>query len=609
MNARIAEVGDPVDSLGADPMGALLPLPPMGAVSSGALWILREGDDREALAIAQKIGVDLLLARVLVARGVTLESAAEYLSPSLRRSLPDPNILQDMDKAAKRLADAVLSGEQVGIFGDYDVDGTTSAAILKTYFDALGMPLLVYLPDRITEGYGPNVDAFRSLKADGAEIVVTVDCGATADEVINAAAQDGLEIIVIDHHQMGATLPSGAYAVVNPNRADDISGLKDLSAAGLSFLAVIALNRVLRERGFFEDRKEPDLLKLLDLTALGLVCDVMPMTGLTRILVAQGLKLFDGDGNPGLKSLAKRAGAKGPASGYHLGFLLGPRINAAGRIGHAQLAFDLLTTPEPDKRENLAEKLHTMNAERQAIERQVQDEALRDIESHQRQADNVIITAGEGWHPGVIGIVAGRLKDIFQKPVLVIGLEEGEGKGSGRSISGVDLGKAIAAAREAGTLKSGGGHAMAAGLSIERSNIEKLRRTLNAQLGDDVAVARENRSVYLDAVIAPSAVTKAFADLIAAAGPFGPGNPEPQFVLGNMRVRYPKVVGDDHLSVTLVSETGEEVRAIAFRAEGKTLGEFLRDGRRIHLAGKVKPDDWRGGNAGQFQITDAAYAE
>ena len=604
MNARTAEVGDPVD-----PLGTLLPLPPMGAVSSGAQWRLRESNDREALAIAQKIGVDLLLARVLVARGVSLENAAEYLSPSLRHSLPDPNTLKDMDKAAQRLADAVQNGEEVGVFGDYDVDGTTSAAILKIYFDALGSPLHVYLPDRITEGYGPNIDAFRSLKNDGARLVVTVDCGATADAVINEAADDGIEIIVIDHHQMSDCPPAGAYAVVNPNRTDDISGLTDLSAAGLSFLAAIALNRALRERGYFEDRKEPNLLELLDLTALGLVCDVMPMTGLTRILVAQGLKIFGGDGNPGLKSLARHAGAKGPPSGYHFGFLLGPRINAAGRIGHAQLAFDLLTTDDPQKRETLAERLHTMNAERQAIEKHVQEEALRDIEMHQRQGDSVIITAGDGWHPGVIGIVAGRLKDVFQKPVLVIGLEEGEGKGSGRSISGVDLGSAITAAREAGILNAGGGHAMAAGLSIDRSNIDKFRKALNAQLGSAVEAALENRRLDLDAVIAPSAVSKAFADLIATAGPFGPGNPEPQFVLANMRVRYPKVVGGDHLSVMLESETGEEVRAIAFRAEGKSLGEFLRAGRRIHLAGRVKADDWRGGNAGQFQITDAAYAE
>ncbi|WP_411818135.1 single-stranded-DNA-specific exonuclease RecJ [Hyphococcus sp. DH-69] len=591
-----------------DELMPIVALPAMGVPASGRKWQLREADTRLALTIAQQNGIDPTIARILVARGVAPDQVERYLAPSLREELPDPLVLKDMDRAAERLCAAVNNGETIGIFGDYDVDGTTAASILKLYFDEIGAASQVYLPDRITEGYGPSVQAFKQLAADGADLIVTVDCGATAHEPIEEAAADNIDIVVFDHHLMNGPPPEGATAVVNPNRPDDISGLGNLSAAGVAFMAVVALNRALRESGYFNERTEPRLLRFLDLTALGLVCDVMEIKGLTRVLVAQGLKVLGGNGNPGLIALGKQAGMKGAPSTYHMGFLIGPRINAAGRIGHARLAFELMTTDDPARRAQLAERLHVMNSERQEIEADVQAQALRDIESNQRHADDVIVTAGEGWHPGVIGIVAGRLKEIYDRPVIVIGIEDNVGKGSGRSITGVDLGGAIGKARNDGLLLSGGGHAMAAGLSVDPSQIDNFRIFLNDALAADVSLARENRTLSLDAVIGPNAVSKSFADLVEMAGPYGPGNPEPVFALTNLRAKYTKVVGKGHLSVTLESDTGEQIRAIAFRAEGESLGQILTSGKRFHVAGKVRADDWRGGDAGQMQISDAALA-
>lgn len=592
----------------ADAFPADIPLPAMGLAASGRRWRLREADFRRAAAIAEEGALEPVLARILAARGVGADGLETYLNPSLRHSMPDPFVLKDMDRAAARLAKAIVDGEAVGLFGDYDVDGTTSAAIFKLYFDALGVPLSVYLPDRMAEGYGPSIEAFRALKGEGARVIVTVDCGASAHEPIEAAAAEGLDIVVIDHHLMDGPPPAGAAAAVNPNRLDDTSGLVDLSAAGLAFMALVALNRALREAGYFQDRPEPDLLSLLDLAALGLVCDVMKITGLTRVMVAQGLKVMGSGGNKGLAALGARAGVKGPPSTYHLGFLLGPRINAAGRIGHARLAYELMTTTDDAHREVLAEKLHVMNAARQEIEAEVQDAALRDIERHQRHADDVIVTAGEGWHAGVIGIVAGRLKETYDRPVVVIGLESDVGKGSGRSITGADLGAAISGARQAGLLVAGGGHAMAAGLTIARDRLEEFRQHINDKLAGDVVAARAGRTFDIDAVIAPEAVSKPFSDMIASAGPFGPGNPEPVFALTGMRAKNVRTVGKGHLSVVLTSDSGAEARAIAFRAKGESLGDILESGGRFHVAGKVRADDWRGGAAGQLQILDAAPA-
>ncbi|MEQ1929549.1 MAG: single-stranded-DNA-specific exonuclease RecJ [Parvularculaceae bacterium] len=582
-----------------------LPLPAMGATASGKPWRLRPVDAREALAIAQIAEIDLPAARVLAARGVKAEGALRHLNPSLRTEMPDPFVLQDMERAAERMARAVHEGERIGVFGDYDVDGTTAAAMLKIYFDQIGVPVSVYLPDRIAEGYGPNIEAFRSLAREGARLIVTVDCGAAAHSVIEEAARDGLDIVVLDHHLMAGPPPAGAVAVVNPNRLDDVSGLANLSAASVAFMALVALNRRLRQDGWFAERTEPDLRRLLDLAALGLVCDVMELKGLARAIVAQGLKVLGARTNAGLAALAERCGVKGAPSTYHLGFLLGPRINAAGRIGHARLALELLTTRDDARQEALADQLHRMNAERQEIEREVFDAALAKAIKSQ---ESVVVVSGEGWHQGVIGIVAGRLKEALDRPAVVIATENGVGKGSGRSIEGVDLGAAVNAARAEGLIEAGGGHAMAAGLTVSAAKIDQLAEYLERRLETSVTAALAARRLDIDAVAAASAVTQRFSALIERAGPFGRGNPEPCFALLDMRASGVKAVGKDHLACTLVSAIGEQVRAIAFRCDQK-LTDVLKSGRRFHVAGKIRADDFRGGAAAQFQIVDAAESE
>jgi len=581
-----------------------LPLPPMGATTSGTPWSLRPFDARDALAIAQRTGLEFAAARALAARGVKPEDAARHLNPVLRDALPDPFVLRDMDRAASRIARAVVSGETIGVFGDYDVDGTTSAALLKLYFDAVGAPSSVYLPDRVAEGYGPSIEAFRRLAAEGAKLIITVDCGAAAHSVIEEAANEGLDIVVFDHHLMGGPPPSGAAATVNPNRQDDVSGLVNLCAAAVTFMGLIAVNRDLRLRGCFAERREPDLRRFLDLVALGLVCDVMPMTGLARVIVAQGLKVLGGSANAGLAALRERCGGRGAPSTYDLGFLLGPRINAAGRIGHARLAFELLTTGDAPRRAGLADRLHAMNAERQAIEAEVLAAAMQAAEG---DPSNVIVVAGEGWHPGVIGIVAGRLKERLGRPAIVIGLDGDLGKGSGRSIDGVDLGAAVNEAKARGLLSAGGGHAMAAGLSIRRTEIKAFADFLSGRLGSAVERALVALRLDIDAVAQTASVTKTFADAIARAGPYGPGNPEPVFVLAGMRAIGVRTTGQ-HLFCSLASDVGEQVRAAAFRCAGTPLADALASERRIHVAGRIRIDARSGGEAGQFQILDAAFA-
>ncbi len=591
---------------------ALLSLPKIGRTASGRAWRLRDADPRIAEAIVQATGAERVIARALAARGVMPERALTYLNPTLRAALPDPFVLHDMEKAAKRLSAAVLDGETIGIFGDYDVDGVTAASLLYLYLRDIGSEALVYLPDRIAEGYGPSAEAFRALAAQGAKLIVTVDCGAGAHGPVEAAAADGLDVVVFDHHQMDGMGPAGACAIVNPNGPADVSGLGDLSAAGVAFMALVALNRALREAGRFRDAAEPDLRKYLDLVALGLICDVMPMTGLARVLVAQGLKVLGPRGNAGLAALGAAAGqrrSRAAATTYDLGFIIGPRINAAGRIGHARAAFDLLTTDDEAVRRSLAERLNSLNAERQSIEAAVQEAAIAAIEAQGLAQRAAIVVAGEGWHPGVVGIVAGRLKDRYDRPVVVIGFEGTAGKGSGRSIEGVDLGSSVAAARAAGLLTSGGGHAMAAGLSIDAGNIEPFTEFLNAALETSVNASLASRTLAVDAPIGASAVSRAFAEMVERAGPFGPGNAEPVFALCDVTPGAIRMAGQGHLACALRSETGEKVAAIAFRAEGEAIGEFLRSGRRLHVVGEVRRDDWRGGEAGQLQIVDAAFAE
>ncbi|MFA7639802.1 MAG: single-stranded-DNA-specific exonuclease RecJ, partial [Parvibaculum sp.] len=566
-----------------------------------------------ALAIAQREGLPEIVARVLAGRGVAPEDCAAYLAPSLRTLLPDPSTLADMDKATTRVADAVIAGEKIAVFGDYDVDGATSSALLHRFFKEVGRELRIYIPDRISEGYGPNVPALKRLKDEGIDLLITVDCGTMAHKALGIAADYGLPSIVIDHHQAEPALPP-AFALVNPNRLDDESGLGQLAAVGVTFVFLVALNRALRDRGFYgSDRAEPNLMQWLDLVALGTVCDVVPLQGLNRAFVAQGLRVMARRGNVGLSALSEVARMNGAPAAYHCGFLLGPRVNAGGRVGRADLGVRLLTTENDSEARALAEELNVMNAERQAIEVQVLEQALAQVDerlsaSRANTPPPLIIASGKGWHPGVIGIVASRLKDRYERPSLVIALDEkGEGKGSGRSLTGVDLGRAVTAALEAGLLINGGGHAMAAGLTLREEKIEALGAFLSKRLADDVAIASEARALKLDGAIAARGATRDLYELVQQAGPYGAGNPEPRFAVPSVRVVRADIVGNAHVRCILAGEDGGRLKGIAFRAAESPLGAVLMDkgAGLLHIAGRLSADDWQGRREVQLTIEDA----
>lgn len=577
--------------------------------ATGRSWHRRPVCRRTADLAVQRHGLDTILADVVIGRGITVEELESHLHPSLKRQLPDPSVLMEMDVAAERLADAVMGDETVGIFGDYDVDGTTSAALLTRYLRDVGVEPVVHLPDRFTEGYGPSREGFRSLESAGASVIVTVDCGSNHGDIVGRSSAD---VIVLDHHLM--TERPEVLALVNPQRPGDRSGLGGLSAGGITFMALVALNRTLRQRGFFAGRAEPKLIGYLDLVAQSLICDVMPLQGLTRTLVTQGLRVL-GDfehgagGNPGLRALAMASGLKGEAQSSHFGFQLGPRINAAGRIGHAKIAFDLLTTDEPSRAIAIAQKLEALNKERRRLEDQVRREAIAQIEAMGAPEDVPLVVAGEGWHPGVVGIVAGRLKERFNRPAFCIAMQDGKGTGSGRSVPGVDLGSAVSAAARAGVIAGGGGHAMAAGLSIEEGQIEPFRAYLAESLGGAVAEATQQHPLVLDGVVALGSIHGQTCKTLMPAGPFGHGNPEPRFALESVVLRNTRQVGDRHLALTIEDRMGRTARGIAFGCLGEPLGDLLEGERRpLHLAGKITPDTWRGGDAAQFELDDAAPA-
>ncbi len=576
----------------------------------GKRWEARLGDPRRGLALAQRLDLPEIVGRVIAARGIALEQAAAFLTPSLRESLPDPLHLRDMDRAAARLSQAIKQGEQVAVFGDYDVDGATSSALLKRFFDAAGGHLRIYIPDRLAEGYGPNAPALRRLKAEGAAVVVTVDCGITAYEALEAAAEAGLEVIVVDHHAAEPELPR-ATAVVNPNRQDETSSHGQLAAVGVTFLLVVALNRALREAGWYgAARPEPDLRDWLDLVALGTVCDVVPLTGLNRVFVAQGLKVLGRRGNRGLTALADVAGIDRPPDTYHAGFILGPRINAGGRVGKSDLGARLLTTEEPAVAAELARHLDGLNRERREIERAVLDQALAQAEATPRRHGGLVLVAGEGWHPGVIGIVASRLKERFNLPALVVALENGVGKGSARSVPGVDLGREVLAARREGLLVNGGGHPMAAGLTLAEDNLETLRAFLDRRLARQIAASGYRPSLGFDGALQPRAATAELVGQLARLAPFGVGNAEPRFARPSVRILRPKTVGEGHLRCILTGAGGGSLKAIAFRAFDNALGETLARAGSLpfHVAGKLRPDAWSGPDAVQLIIDDAAPA-
>ena len=573
----------------------------------GRRWRLRAHDDRVALALAQSLGTHELIGRILAGRGVGTQDCSRYFNPTLRDWLPDPSSFAEMDQAADRIASAVRRGETVAVFGDYDVDGATSAALLLRFLRALGVSPRLYVPDRMTEGYGPNTAALLRLKEEGAALVVTVDCGTLAHEPLSVAAQAGLDVIVVDHHQPGPNLP-GAAALVNPNRLDDGSGCGALAAVGIAFLLCVAVNRALRQAGWFQSgRKEPELLQDLDLVALGTVCDVVPLVGLNRVFVTQGLKVLAARRNIGLAALADIARLECAPGAYHLGFVLGPRVNAGGRVGRSDLGARLLASDDAVEASRIGLALDRLNAERQAIESLVLEQALAEAEREARTSAPVLVVAGRGWHPGVVGIVASRLVERYGRPVFVIGLDGDIGKGSGRSVPGTDLGAAVLAARQAGLISAGGGHAMAAGLTVEAHRIPALREFLTGRLLPSSGGGRQD--LLLDGALAPAGATLDLAELIARAGPFGAGNPAPRFALPSVRVFEPTPVGNGHVRCVLAGEGRSSVRAIAFRARDTALGGALLTQRRdLHVVGCLEAETWRGRTRITWKIEDAAPA-
>ena len=573
---------------------------------SGRRWSLRAHDARAAQALSRELELPELLARVLLSRGVTLETAERFLSPSLKASLPDPSHLKDMDEAAERIAGALMQGETIAIFGDYDVDGATSSALLRKYFHMLGRDALLYIPDRMREGYGPNEAALMQLKERGASVVITVDCGTQAHQALAAAHAAGLDVIVVDHH-IGASQRPQAFAIINPNRLDETSPHRHLAAVGVAFLLAVAVTRQLRRHSWFATRPEPELLTLLDLAALGTVCDVVALTGVNRALVAQGLKVMAGRANCGLRALMDVARVDEPPGTYHAGFILGPRINAGGRVGKADYGALLLSGADEAEMLTLARALDGYNEERKAIEAMVLEEALAMAEA-QAVGAPVLLVAKAGWHPGVIGIVAGRLKERFHRPAAVVALDGATGKASARSVAGFDFGAAVLAAVEAGLLVSGGGHAMAAGFTAEAACLPALHALLCERFARHGVAA--SAPMHVDGVIALSGVTVELAQLLGKAAPFGQGNPEPRLMIHRASVAAADCVGGNHIRLILIDENRVRLPVMAYRAAGTAFGEALQRlcGRQVHAAGHVRARIWQGTEQAAFTLDDIALA-
>ena len=581
----------------------MTPLNIMASIT-GQSWRWRHGDG----------DCDDLVTQLLLARGCPADAVEAYRDPTIRAFMPDPSVFQDMDRAAERLAAAVLGGEAVTVFGDYDVDGATSAALLIRVLRSLGLSPKAYIPDRLMEGYGPSGEALVRIADSGASLIVTVDCGAQAFEALAMAKTAGVDVIVVDHHQCAVALPE-AFALVNPNRLDeaaDAAAHGHLAAVGVAFLLAAALVRTLRTRGFFAVRPEPKLMDLLDIVALGTVADVASLRGLNRAFVAQGLKVMAVGRNTGLNALLAASRLKRAPICSDLGFALGPRINAGGRVGKSDLGVRLLTTEDAAEAQDIAEELDRLNEERRAIETGVQAEA--EAASIGKGNRAVAVVAGQGWHPGVIGIVAGRLKEKLGKPAIVIAIDEqGVGKGSGRSVPGVDLGAAVLAAKDMGLLVAGGGHAMAAGLTIAADKVEAFADFIDERLAGDVARAGHDRALLIDAVVACGGVTPGLVEALEAGGPYGMGWPAPRIAAGPMRVIKADIVGSGgHVRAVMAGDDGRSLKTVAFRSADTALGQALlgapRD-RRLWVAGRAKIDDWGTRPAAEMHLDDAAWCD
>ncbi len=576
----------------------------------GKRWIDGAGDVRLGMALAQQHGLPEIVGRLLAGRGVSADAVAGYLDPRLAALLPDPSHLLDMDKAVARLVGAIEAREKIAVFGDYDVDGATSSALLARFFAAIGIPLRIYIPDRMREGYGPNAPALIKLKSEGIEVVITVDCGITAYEPLKAAKAGGLDVIVVDHHVAEAGLPE-ACAVVNPNRIDESSPHRQLAAVGVTFLLIVALNRALRVKGWYGrvGVAEPNLLAWLDIVALGTVADVVPLTGLNRALVTQGLKVLAKRDNVGLRALADVARLDEMPGAYHLGFVLGPRVNAGGRVGESELGARLLACDDETEARTIAAKLDAYNKERQKIEEGILNDAMARAEKADGGA--VAFVSGEGWHAGVIGIVASRLKDRFNRIALVAAIKDGVATGSGRSVPGFDLGAAVIAARQSGLLKHGGGHAMAAGFTCEVDKLPAFRAFIEERVSRQIAVSGGLVPVLtIDGTLDCGGATLELIRDIAKLGPFGSGNAEPRFAFQGVRVQRADPMGTAHVRCTLAGAVGGRLSAVAFRCQDGPLGQALlgRASPALHIVGRLNENNWQGRTSVQLLIDDAAPA-
>lgn len=573
---------------------------------SGRRWLFRETDADAARVLAREADISPAVAALLCARNVKPNEVADYLNPSLHRLLPEPFLLSGMEKAVSRTVQAIQSGNRIAVFGDYDVDGSCAAALLHDFLSKIGAPPLLYIPDRIREGYGPSGEALLHLKREGTTLVITVDCGATARDALQSASDAGLDVIVLDHHAAEYAAP--AFVQVNPNQPNDSSGLGCLCATGVTFLFAVALNRALRGLGWYQRRSiaEPDLRKALDLVGLATVCDVVPLVGINRAFVRAAEMRLSRLERPGIRALANVARAEPPFSLYHCGFVLGPRINAGGRVGRSSLGVELLTARSDEEARPLAETLDRHNRERQAIESVI----VREATDGARRQDNApfLLVGGSGWHPGVVGIVAGRLKDRFHKPAFVVGFEGEIGRGSARSVPGIDVGALVRTARDEGLLSAGGGHAMAAGFSLDAQRLGAFEDWLTARFPAVSEPTSAHRDLWLDGVVAASGATPALAREIDRAGPYGAGNSEPVFAASDVRLAYADVVGRGHLRLRLVGSDGAVLSAIAFRSQETELGAALlrARGERIHAAGFLRAKQWNGKSEVQLEIADAA---
>jgi single-stranded-DNA-specific exonuclease len=578
----------------------------MNALSiSGKSWISKTFNEEDVLFIKENFILDSTISKLLSIRKIKKEDINSFLNPSIKNFLPNPNNLIDMEKSTKRTIDAIKQKEKIGIFGDYDVDGATSTALLGKYFSKLNLLYEIYIPDRKKEGYGPSINAFKELITKGVKIIFTVDCGTLSFEAIEYAKQNKIDVIVLDHHQSEVNLPK-AYSVINPNRLDDKSNLQYLCAAGVAFMFLVSLNRELRLLKWFNKNNinEPNLLNYLDLVSLGTVCDVVPLIGLNRALVKQGLKIFKTKKNLGLKTLLDICKIEGKPSIYHLGFVLGPRINAGGRVGKCSHGANLLLNTDPKNAFKLASEMDQFNKERQMLEKNLLKQILDETKKYLN--DPVLVISGTDWHEGVIGIVAARLKDKFNKPVIIISVEGEVGKASARSIEGFDIGSVIIAATQNKVILKGGGHKMAGGFSIDIKNIEKFKdfifkkfRNINEDLTSD-------KPLYFDSVIAPTAINLDFYNKVNTLAPFGSGNPEPKFIIEDLRIINGKIVGEKHIKSVLIGKDGSTIKTIAFNAVEKDLGAYLlkKNNKLINIAGKLSLNEWKGQSNVEFIIDD-----